>query len=136
MGNLMHDSLGTLPGTQILNCFKRSTNFLVTVYGEHFEQGEPFQSYTVGSKETAKELIQQILRRNHLNLKDPNLFYLTFHIDPRYISTNYELMAVPRFTHGSSDRSGGKSHVGTLYSDAILSRTLDLTKDNRSASDR
>ncbi|TPP61459.1 hypothetical protein FGIG_04957 [Fasciola gigantica] len=79
-------------------------SYTVVVYGEHFEQGEPFQSFTVGSKETAKELIQQILRRNHLNLKDPNLFYLTFLVDPLDAPTNYEPMAVSRFVRCSGDR--------------------------------
>ncbi|GAA30644.2 hypothetical protein CLF_109902 [Clonorchis sinensis] len=55
---------------------------MVPVYGDCFEQEETCQSYPVGTNDTARDLIQQILRRNHLNLKDPNLFYLTFRMNP------------------------------------------------------
>ncbi|KAA3675437.1 uncharacterized protein DEA37_0012034 [Paragonimus westermani] len=102
----------------------------VPVYSDYFEQGENVQTYSVSSKETAKQLIHNVLRRNHLDLKDPNLFYLTFKIDPVNVLASYESSLGNR-PNGHLSRSGNKHNVGTLYSDAILSRTLNLTKDNK-----
>ncbi|KAG5454169.1 hypothetical protein CSKR_112197 [Clonorchis sinensis] len=104
---------------------------MVPVYGDCFEQEETCQSYPVGTNDTARDLIQQILRRNHLNLKDPNLFYLTFRMNPPNMAPNYEPTAVQQYSTNQLRRPGEKCQAATLYSNAILSRTLDLTLDNK-----
>ncbi|VDP59362.1 unnamed protein product [Schistosoma curassoni] len=51
---------------------------LILIYTDLAQGTEVTQIYTITSKDTVKDVIKQILARNHLSLKDPNLFYLTY----------------------------------------------------------
>ncbi|CAH8488483.1 unnamed protein product [Schistosoma curassoni] len=121
----------------------------ILIYTDLAQGTEVTQIYTITSKDTVKDVIKQILARNHLSLKDPNLFYLTYrrqtnndhHHNNKHIKSKqqgfhsnlYEAMEVNTFNTSGiwSLNQNSKDIDVTLYSDAILSRTLDLTKDNR-----
>ncbi|CAI2725567.1 unnamed protein product [Schistosoma spindalis] len=124
----------------------------ILIYTDLAQGTEVTQIYTISSKDTVKDVIKQILARNHLSLKDPNLFYLTYrrqtnndnhnhHHNNKHIKSKqqgfhsnlYESMEVNTFnTTGIWSLNQNTKDIDvTLYSDAILSRTLDLTKDNR-----
>ncbi|VDP57236.1 unnamed protein product [Schistosoma mattheei] len=53
-------------------------SFPILIYTDLAQGTEVTQIYTITSKDTVKDVIKQILARNHLSLKDPNLFYLTY----------------------------------------------------------
>uniref|UniRef100_A0A3Q0KV17 Ras-associating domain-containing protein n=1 Tax=Schistosoma mansoni TaxID=6183 RepID=A0A3Q0KV17_SCHMA len=126
----------------------------ILIYTDLAQGTEVTQIYTISSKDTVKDVIKQILARNHLSLKDPNLFYLTYrrqtnnenitttttnknnkHIKSKQQGLHgdlYESMEVNALTSGIWSLNQNSKEIDvTLYSDAILSRTLDLTKDNR-----
>ncbi|TNN05513.1 hypothetical protein EWB00_009202 [Schistosoma japonicum] len=120
----------------------------ILIYTDLAQGTEMTQIYTISSKDTVKDVIKQILARNHLSLKDPNLFYLTYRrltgnenshnpkqvklTQQRFHSNLYETMEVNAQPSGVwlMNQNSKETDI-TLYSDAILSRTLDLTKDNR-----
>ncbi|KAK4473588.1 hypothetical protein MN116_002943 [Schistosoma mekongi] len=120
----------------------------ILIYTDLAQGTEMTQIYTISSKDTVKDVIKQILARNHLSLKDPNLFYLTYRRQTSnenshnhkqvklkqqgFHSNLYETMEVNAPTSGVWLLNQNSKEIDiTLYSDAILSRTLDLTKDNR-----
>ncbi|CAH8464652.1 unnamed protein product [Schistosoma turkestanicum] len=132
---------------------------IILIYTDLAQGTEMTQVYTISYKDTVKDVIKQILARNHLNLKDPNLFYLTYrrqmnnenhttnttttnsngisnkHLKPKqhaFLTNLYETMeSSAQASNIWSLNQITKEIDITLYSDAILSRTLDLTKDNR-----
>ncbi|CAH8828064.1 unnamed protein product [Trichobilharzia szidati] len=114
----------------------------ILIYTDLAQGTEMTQIYTISSKDTVKDVIKQILARNHLSLKDPNLFYLTFrrqssHENKKCINSQRRMFQSNVYEENLQLSTAWPLQINqkevdvTLYSDAILSRTLDLTKDNR-----